>query len=178
LQALVQQLLDQLQAASSPHKAAANSSTSSSSSQAGRGPTPAAGEWQCSTAAVAAVLAEVLFGASAAWEPPLAALGQWSSASAFAGGSTGSSTAADVSGQQQQQQQQQGLVGVDAGYQSVLLQAVQALVKPRLWALPTSQPVSSSSSSGGLTEGSKQDTIPAQVRGSSARGGFGGGCCK
>jgi hypothetical protein len=178
MQALLQQLLDQLNAASSPHKAHQQGHTSSAAS-----PTPAAGEWQCSTAAVAAVLSEVLFGSSGAWDPPLAAANLAGSGSAGKGsqgaaaaaaaaaavfGSAAGQRAVPQSGgrvQDGQWQQQQQLGVVDAGCEEVLLQAVSAVVKPKLWGLPTAQLNGAVGASGATADSARVDKLPAQVRG-------------
>jgi hypothetical protein len=55
------------------------------------------------------------------------------------------------------QQQQQQLGVVDAGYEEVLLQAVSAVVKPKLWGLPTAQP------NGATAESARLEKLPAQV---------------
>ena len=178
MQALLQQLLDQLNAASSPHKAHQQGDTSSAAR-----PTPAAGEWQCSTAAVAAVLSEVLFGFSGAWDPPLAAAnlaGSGSAGKGSQGAAAAAAAAAAVYGsaagqgavpqsggrvQDGQWQQQQQLGVVDAGYEEVLLQAVSAVVKPKLWGLPTAQLNGAVGASGATADSARVDKLPAQVRG-------------
>ena len=153
MQALLQQLLQQLHAASSPHKPHQQRATAAAS------PTPAAGEWQCRTAAVAAVLAEVLFGASGAWEPPLAAASLSRAGPAATGGSSQHGGAAGSS-QAQAGQWQQQLGVVDAAYEGILLQAVSTVVKPRLWGLPTAQPVEAAAAAGTA----RPEKLPAQVR--------------
>lgn len=161
LQALVQQLLEQLQAASSPHKPQTPATTrlrgaAGGSGRYSLGPTPAAGEWQCDSAAAVVVLTEVLFGASDAWQPHLAAT---AAPKAAAASSTAGNTAATAAGRQAGQQGHQQELGMDAGYESVLLQALAAFVRPKLWGLPTAQ-----SLGGGPAETGKRDRIPAQVR--------------
>lgn len=160
LQSLVQQLLEMLQAASSPHKPQHLAGSSGSSRYANRaiGPTPAAGEWQCSTAAVVAVLSEVLFGASPAWQPPLALTDTLATQPAASdSGSKGSSTssASKPAGQQLSRMPES-----DASFEAVLLEAVTAAVKPRLWSLPTSQPVSAAAAG---EAGKQHEVLPAQV---------------
>lgn len=153
LAALVQQLLDQIQAASSPHKPqqqGAYASPAAGSAGAGGGPVPAAGQWQCNTAAAVVVLTEVLFGASGAWKPPHAAT---------AGRNASSIAAASA----QEELSSQHSSGMDAAYEAVLLQAVTALVRPKLWGLPTAQPVGNSAGVSSTNAGSSERKIPAQV---------------
>lgn len=164
LQSIVSQLLQQLQAASSPHKPSTQGHHAA--------PTPAAGEWQCNTAAVAAVLTEVLFGACAAWEPPLAAntfpglvspkqsTQSAAAATTAAAAKAAADSAADAPTSQQVLSHQRPL-DVDTAYVQVLLQVVTAVVKPKLWGLPTSQSAGVDSSAASRAD--KQDTIPAQV---------------
>jgi len=163
LQALVQHLLDALQAASSPHKpkTPAIAGLRGAAGVSGRyslGPTPAAGEWQCNSAAAVVVLTEVLFGASDAWQPHLAAAAAPRPAAASSTAGNTAATVAAVASRQAGQQRRQQELGMDAGYESVLLQALAAFVRPKLWGLPTAQPLG-----GSLAETGKHDRVPAQV---------------
>jgi hypothetical protein len=148
LKLLVDDLLEQLAAATSPHKQQQPQGSSLASAAAGAGSagvrrlagvTPAAGEWQCQAAAAVVVLTEVLFGASAAWHAPI-----------------GSSSSSTPSSQQQQQ-----AAAADSGYESVLLQVMSAVTQPRLWGLPTSQPGPDSAAYADEQGGRQQ--LPAQV---------------
>jgi hypothetical protein len=150
LQLLVEALLQLLQAAASPHKQHKHSSTAADAS---RPPvTPAAGEWQCSTAAVAVVLTEVLFGASSVWQPPIVAAGL---AATTSSSSSDGATAAHGGSQQRQ------LLATAAPFEAVLHQAVAAFTQRRLWELPTAQPAAGEADAAG---GSRADRLPAQVR--------------
>jgi hypothetical protein len=54
---------------------------------------------------------------------------------------------------------------VDAGCEEVLLQAVSAVVKPKLWGLPTAQLNGAVGASGATADSARVDMLPAQVRG-------------
>lgn len=173
LKLLVEDLLEQLAAATSPHKrqqqhhqpppseaAAWGSSTTLADARlTAVNVTPAAGEWQCQTAAVVVVLTEVLFGASAAWQAPLS--GSSSTTTTGSGGSSSSTPGSDKSSSAQEQLQ---VPLVDSSYEGLLLQVLGAVTQPKLWGLPTSA-AAVTGAAATMRDAAGQQPLPAQVGG-------------
>lgn len=97
----------------------------------------AASGWQCGAASVLCVAAEVVFGASGAWQPP--------AATAAAAGASGGAARVGVSRSSEDQ------LG------ELVLPLVQAVTSDKVWGVPTTQPPPTA-------PGAAADTIPAQVR--------------
>ncbi len=133
------------------------------------------GSWQCEVAAAAAVAAEVMFGASAAWQPPVPGTLQASAATstdskvARSSTATAMETAVATPAEPPSKKQRSGnalatptstagtqdavqmrwavpAVGVaDAEFESLLMMMLEAVTQEALWGVPTSQPEEPSS---------------------------------
>jgi len=135
--------------------------------------------WRCECAAVVAVMVEVLFGASAAWEAPQPAEVQPRTHHHHQRDGREELASASTAAAQIQQQQQQGSssssssssdqgvspVGQpDLQYESLVMQLLEMITNERLWGQPTTQPPRDDS--GG--EGPPQPPLPAQILGENA----------